>query len=258
VGRDGSLPSPRRDRISIGTMSAVLPPARPVPQHRSQLDCLALGWGAALLLFWDKLGWDLDVSRWFGDASGFVWRDAWVTSTLLHQGGRVLAWCVVAVLVLHCWRPLRLISLAQDRRQRIFMLVAVLLCMALVPALKRFSATSCPWDLQAFGGVASYVSHWDAMLKGMLDAGPGRCFPSGHAVAAFGFLPVYFTLRQEEPQRARHALWLIVLMGLVFGVAQLVRGAHYVSHILWSAWLCWLLAAGTTALAQTQSRCALS
>jgi membrane-associated PAP2 superfamily phosphatase len=223
-------------------MSAVLPLARPIASAHSRVDTVVLVLGAVLLLCWDNLGWDRDVSRWFGDAGGFVWRDAWVTSSLLHQGGRVLAWCVVALLILHCWRPLQLISVAQSQRQRLFMLVAVLLCITFVPALKHFSSTSCPWDLQEFGGAAAYVSHWDALLHGMRDAGPGRCFPSGHAVAAFGFIPVYFALRRDAPQRARYVLWTIVLMGLVFGAAQLMRGAHYVSHTLWSAWLCWLLA----------------
>jgi membrane-associated PAP2 superfamily phosphatase len=236
------LPKKHCNRISINPMSAVLPTARQVAQYRSRGDALLLAVAALLLLCWDRFGWDHDVSRWFGGASGFVWRDAWVTSSLLHQGGRVVAWCVVALLLVHCWRPLPLISPAQNRRQRFFMLVAVLLCTALLPALKQFSTTSCPWDLREFGGVAAYVSHWDAMLKGMPDGGPGRCFPSGHAVAAFAFFPVYFALRRDAPQRARYWLLAVVLMGLVFGVAQLVRGAHYVSHTLWSAWLCWLLA----------------
>ncbi len=223
-------------------MSAVFPCARPVAHDRSSVDRLVLVFGMVLLLCWDQLGWDREASRWFGDATGFSWRDAWLTSTLLHQGGRVLAWCMVALLLLHCWRPLPLFSVAQNRRQRFLMLVAVLLCVAFVPALKQFSATSCPWDLQEFGGVASYVSHWDAVFKGMRDAGPGRCFPSGHAVAAFAFFPVYFALRRDAPRRARQCLWAVLLMGLLFGLAQLVRGAHYVSHTLWSAWLCWLLA----------------
>jgi membrane-associated PAP2 superfamily phosphatase len=223
-------------------MSAVLPSAGPIPQDRFSVDYLVLAWGALLLLCWDQSGWDRQVSHWFGDASGFVWRDAWWTSGLMHQGGRVLAWCVVALLLLHCWRPLPVFSVVQHRQQRVFMLVAVLLCIAFVPTLKQFSATSCPWDLQEFGGVASYVSHWQAIFKGTLDAGPGHCFPSGHAVAAFAFFPVYFALRRETPGRARQVLWVMVLMGLAFGVSQLVRGAHYVSHTLWSAWLCWLLA----------------
>jgi membrane-associated PAP2 superfamily phosphatase len=31
--------------------------------------------------------------------------------------------------------------------------------------------------------------------------------------------------------------------GLLFGWAQLVRGAHFPSHTMWSAWLCWTIGA---------------
>jgi membrane-associated PAP2 superfamily phosphatase len=27
--------------------------------------------------------------------------------------------------------------------------------------------------------------------------------------------------------------------GLVLGVAQQMRGAHFMSHTLWTGWLCW-------------------
>jgi len=32
-------------------------------------------------------------------------------------------------------------------------------------------------------------------------------------------------------------------IGALYGWAQLARGAHYVSHTLWSAWLCWVVCA---------------
>lgn len=229
-------------------MSAALASAPALVKPQARLEWAVALLGTALLLAWDGSGWDLTVSRWFADRGGFAWRDAWLTSTLLHQGGRVLAWCVVALLLVHVWRPLRLISLQQTRLQRWWMLGAVLLCIALVPTLKQFSATSCPWDLLEFGGVAAYVSHWDAMLQGLRDGGSGCCFPSGHAVAAFGFLPVYFALRRNEAQCARRWLFAIVFLGLLYGAAQLVRGAHFVSHTLWSAWCCWAFSAGWNCL----------
>jgi membrane-associated PAP2 superfamily phosphatase len=225
-------------------MSAVFPSTGSATTTRSTVDVAVVCVGAALMLCWDALGWDRGVSHWFGDSGGFFWRDSWIARSLLHQGGRALAWCGVAVLLVHCVLPLPLISTRQARTQRIMMLAMVLFCMVWVPMLKQFSATSCPWDLQEFGGVARYVSHWEAMLSGTRDGGPGRCFPSGHAVAAFGFLPVYFSLRHEQPLRARVWLRAIVLCGVLFGFTQLVRGAHYVSHTLWSAWWCWLVAAG--------------
>jgi membrane-associated PAP2 superfamily phosphatase len=114
----------------------------------------------------------------------------------------------------------------------------MLLAVVAVPAIKRFSLTSCPWDLAQFGGVAQYVSHW---RFGVADGGGGHCFPSGHAVAAFGFFGLYFLWRGHDARKARLWLAAVLVVGLLFGTAQLARGAHYPSHTLWSAWLCWVI-----------------
>ncbi|HEY0856970.1 MAG TPA: phosphatase PAP2 family protein [Albitalea sp.] len=190
---------------------------------------------AAALLLWDLSGWDIAVVRWFGAAQGFAWRDAWLTSTLAHQGGRALAWLALAALAFDTLRPL---VAGPSRRERARGLSATLACLLLVPALKQLSHSSCPWDLAEFGGVARYVSHWQ---WGVGDGGPGRCFPSGHAVAAFAFLPGYFVWRVHRPGLARAGLGAVLVAGMLFGAAQLARGAHYPSHTLWSAWLCWLV-----------------
>ena len=29
-------------------------------------------------------------------------------------------------------------------------------------------------------------------------------------------------------------------LGLGFGLVQMVRGAHYFSHVLWAGWVCWV------------------
>jgi membrane-associated PAP2 superfamily phosphatase len=34
-----------------------------------------------------------------------------------------------------------------------------------------------------------------------------------------------------------------MLAGLLLGLAQQVRGAHYMSHTFWTAWFCWATAA---------------
>jgi len=191
--------------------------------------------GAALLLLWDLSGLDLVVTRWFGGPGGFPCRDAWLTSTVLHQGGRIAAWGVLIVLLLDALRPT---FAGPTRAARVQWLLATLTCLLLVPALKSISATSCPWDLREFGGVARHVPHW---WFGVADGGPGRCFPSGHAVGAFAFLSLYFLLRDSRPRAARRCLGVVVAAGVLFGGAQLARGAHYPSHTLWSAWLCWMV-----------------
>jgi len=195
----------------------------------------------ALLVLWDVLGLDLAVVRRFGTAEGFAWRDAWLTRQVLHEGGRALAWLTLAAVVLDTWR-MKLTG--PHRREKLYWVGVMLVCLLLVPALKRLSQTSCPWDLAEFGGSAHYVSHW---LWGVPDGGPGHCFPSGHGVAAFAFLGLYFLWRPHRPQAARRVLVGVWVVGSLFGMAQLLRGAHYPSHTFWSAWLCWAICATASA-----------
>ncbi|MEK9952901.1 MAG: phosphatase PAP2 family protein [Curvibacter sp.] len=201
-----------------------------------------------LVLAWDASGLDLPVTRALATPGGFPWRDTWLTYTLLHEGGRLLAAGTVLALLLHALWPRRLgWPDGSARRQRWAALGGVLLNLAAVPALKRGAASSCPWDLAEFGGSALYVPHWE---WGVPDLGPGHCFPSGHAVAGFAFIALYFVWRDTHPARARRWLGVAVMAGLVLGLSQVLRGAHYVSHVAWSGWFCWGLAALVYALAR--------
>ena len=193
--------------------------------------------GLVTLIGWDATGLDLPISRLFGTAAGFALRDHWLTEGVLHNGARWLAWGVAIVLVIGIWRPLPF-ARRLSRRERVAWVVTTLACVILIPLLKQVSLTSCPWSLAEFGGTARHVSHW---LVGQADGGPGRCFPAGHATAAFCFLPGYFVLRRAAPAAARAWLLATLTAGAVLGGVQVVRGAHYVSHSLWTAWWCWAL-----------------
>lgn len=191
----------------------------------------------ATLVLWEISGLDLVLTRWIAAPQGFAWRDSLLASGVLHRGGRALSWVLLSLLV---WDAVRPIAAGPSQIERVRGIGVVLAGMLLVPLLKRFTATSCPWDLAEFGGSAAYVPHW---VSGLTDGGPGHCFPSGHAVAAFAFFGVYFTWRQHRPRAARVALLAVLGIGIAFGWAQWVRGAHFISHTMWSAWLCWVIAA---------------
>ena len=202
-------------------------------KHHLRTDLAVALISLALLLVWDFSGLDLVFVRMVGDAGGFAWRDVWFTRDIFHQGGRMLAGVVIVLLIINIWKPL---LKGPTRAERIYAVVAAVVCMCLIPVFKRMSHTSCPYDLAEFGGVARYVSHWSF---GVLDGGPGHCFPSGHASAGFGFLSLYFALRSSRPEWARVALALVLLIGASYGWAQMARGAHFPSHTMWTAWVCW-------------------
>ena len=216
------------------------------PRHRlgSGSPGADLAWvlaALAALLAWDAGGMDLPLVRLFGSPAGFGWKDSLVLAGLVHNGGRLLGWTVFAALLVNLWRPLPLIG-RLSRRERTWWLATTLACVLLFPLLKRFSLTSCPWDLAEFGGNAIYLSHW---RPGLGDGGSGHCFPSGHASSAFAFLAGYFALRPHDPRAARGWLAAVCALGAVYGLGQMMRGAHYASHTLWTAWLSWALTAAS-------------
>ena len=213
----------------------------PTPRPRSLLSSSTLRWTAGSLLFllaWDASGLDLVLAHWFGTAPGFALRDHWLFTTVLHEGARRLSWLLVVGLSLAVWWPVGVLR-QLDRWQRLQLVVSILLGLALVVAIKRISSTSCPWDLAEFGGLARYVSHW---RFGLVDGGGAHCFPAGHASAGFAFVGGYFVLRDRAPRAARIWLATALTAGLVLGVSQQMRGAHFMSHTLWTAWLCWTVA----------------
>ena len=215
--------------------SSVTPSTAPrAPSHRHTLLFWTLG-ALACVVAWDAAGQDLAFAQVFGSSNGFPMRDQWFFVQVLHEGARRLGWLLVLLLALSVWWPRGFLR-KLDASERLQMAVSALLSLAVVSITKNLSATSCPWELAQFGGVARHVSHW---RWGVQDGGPGHCFPAGHASAAFGFVAGWFVLRRAAPGLATGWLLAAVAGGLVLGLAQQLRGAHYLSHTLWSAWICW-------------------
>ncbi|BCN39008.1 hypothetical protein ALDI51_23270 [Alicycliphilus denitrificans] len=202
----------------------------------------------SLLVLWDAAGLDLPLARLFGSAQGFAWRNQHTFMMLMHELPRYASGVLLAMLALGVFRPwgfLHRLTVAQ-RWQLVLSVAAGLLA---VSALKRLSATSCPWDLAEFGGAAQYVSHWAWSLR---DQGPGHCFPAGHASSAFAYVAGWFVLRRAAPGVAGAWLAAALLAGTVLGVAQQMRGAHYMSHTLWTAWVCWAVGLAVDMLAHAR------
>lgn len=191
---------------------------------------------ATLVLAWDISGLDLAVMRALGTTQGFALRHHPLLERVLHDDMRQVttAGFVLALAVLTRW-PRR-----WPWSERAAVALGMVLALAVVNAIKRNSLTSCPWELQTFGGVAQYVSHW---AWGVTDGGSGRCFPGGHASGLAALLPLALPglAAVEATTRRRAALLLAALMAGTagLGLVQTLRGAHYPSHTLWTLWLCW-------------------
>jgi membrane-associated PAP2 superfamily phosphatase len=214
---------------------------------------LGLALSVPLLLLWESSGLDLHLTRAFGDAQGFALRENWWLKQVAHDGARMLAWLGIGLWLAVLIPPQR--PGWPTRGARLYWLLVALVCALVVSGLKQLSGTSCPWDMAEFGGGAQSAVHWlNWRFLGSSDGGPGRCFPSGHAVSAFAYFALCFLLWPHRPWLARRLFVTVCVLGLLFGAVQLLRGAHHASHVFWSGWLSLAVCCTAQALAQTRWR----
>ncbi|AYW93831.1 phosphatase PAP2 family protein [Yersinia pseudotuberculosis] len=103
--------------------------------------------------------------------------------------------------------------------------------------LKATSAHSCPWDLVEYGGKALNYVLMDTAPPG---AGPGHCFPGGHASSGFAVMALFFLFYPERPRLAMLCWFAGIGLGMLMGFGQIMRGAHFLTHNLWAGWWVWL------------------
>lgn len=190
------------------------------------------------VVLWDISALDRAVMPWYGGQAGFSLADNYWLSHILHTRLRQCVVVLALALVLAIGWPVGPLRRC-TRGERIWLASMVWVCAAGIAILKSTSWTSCPAALTDFGGVARYVWHFSSGS----DGGSGRCFPSGHASTFFSFLPVFWLLRRYQPQRAWWVLAALCVLGFTLSWVQVVRGEHYPSHLLWTAWLCWAASA---------------
>ncbi len=189
---------------------------------------------------------DLDrtlAHAWAFDATLGVFRarGAWWSTNLVHDGGRHLVWAIwlatigtyVASFVIDDWRAYR--------RPALFTFVAIALATLAVNVLKALSNVDCPWDLIDFGGALPYVPFFADRPNALPSA---ACFPGSHSSSGFALVAFYFALQERWPRAARVALLSALAVGAVFAFAQEARGAHFLSHDLWSAFIVWFVELG--------------
>lgn len=228
--------------MPASTLLLPFPGSVPMLRHLRWHDAMFLLPALFLVLFLVLLGGgDLWLADHLYALQGDHWalQSHWLTSTVLHEGGRRLS-VLLGLLVLGLW----IISLGNSgwqrwRRPLGTLLLSVLASTVLVSVLKFYSPLHCPWDLQRYGGTLADSAHWPG--TGLAS---GRCFPSGHASAGYAWLALYFFFAAVKPAWRWPGLVAGLAAGAVFGLAQQLRGAHFLSHDLIAALLCWGVAAG--------------
>ncbi|SEG49782.1 phosphatase PAP2 family protein [Marinobacterium lutimaris] len=214
----------------------------PIPFRTSLWITLTL-FGLALLCQFSRLDLLLERSIYYslegGSGGTFPWHNSYLLYDLIHEGGR---WLVKRLFFLSVFLLLAALVVPQLKPWRLrflFVVLCTLLSTALISYLKHHTTLPCPQNLTEFGGDRHWVDIWQLFSTELPVA---SCYPAGHSSGGYAWLCLAFIF----PYRSR-AFYLALLpgalLGLVFGIAQQLRGAHFISHDLTTIAFCWALAA---------------
>lgn len=182
------------------------------------------------------------VNLYFDSATlGFPWRRVAWFEAVMHGGIKTLlviflALVIVAFLI-SLFAPGTLKGILppfwQRRRVLGYLIVAMLAGPGLIGLLKHNTTHHCPWHLVPYGGQFPYLHLWQEPFFNR--TAPGLCFPGGHASGGYALLALVPLLQG----RAQMLAWMMALgLGTVMGWSRMMQGAHFLSHNLWSAWVC--------------------
>lgn len=135
---------------------------------------------------------------------------------------------------------------ARHRRDLLFVVAAFALSTTLIHYLKSHTGVYCPVETTLYGGEQPHLE-WFNNFSLFDKAGPGRCWPGGHASSGFTLLALYFVALRHRWPHARKLLLAILVIGTIYGTTRVFQGWHYMSHTFWAGIVVWL-ASWTTAL----------
>lgn len=195
---------------------------------------------AALLIVWIGAATDIDLS--LADAAfdraamAFPWRHAWLTEVFAHVAlKRALIVLGAGFIIAAAWDLVSARSWSPQRRLQIRVVaLSAILVPTVISLFKHMSMSHCPWDLVRYGGVQPYVRLLEAMPHGTVA---GNCMPAGHASTALWLVSLAVFFLPARPRVAAAVALVMLAMGFGVGWMQQMRGAHFLTHTLWSTWI---------------------
>lgn len=188
---------------------------------------VAFEWGGLDATLADTI-YALEGNRW-------ALRGHFITSILIHKVGKhlslLIALIVLGGLIASFIKP----SLRHWRRPSTYLLVAAGGGSTLISGLKAITHVSCPWDFSRYGGDREYISVFNELFIRTGD----DCFPAGHASGGYAWLAFYFLGVYYHTAKRWWGLIIPLSVGVIFGTSQQLRGAHFISHDLWTLGICW-------------------
>jgi membrane-associated PAP2 superfamily phosphatase len=210
--------------------------AKPV---RRELVALLVLLAAATALFW-ATRLDLAASDAFRvDCCSWPLSERQPWRFLYRYGvlaGVLLAAAAMTTFTLSYWYPRRLHAW---RRPALYLVLVAALGPGLVVNVlfKDHWGRPRPREVVELGGQERFLPVW---AKG--SDPQAKSFPCGHCAMGFYLATPYLVLRRRRRRAAWAALALGVGYGGMMGAARMMAGGHFLSDVVWSAGMTWLVA----------------
>jgi len=210
------------------------------PKPAALIAALVLA-ASAIFILW--LGAATDIDLRLADAAfdrasaSFPMQHAWIAEQFNHVILKSLLSAIGAGFILlalwDSWRPYAGWQPPRRIGVRVTAMSAVLVP-TVISLLKYSSSSHCPWDLQRYGGTEPYIRLLEWMPDGVMA---GHCLPGGHASSALWLIALAAFWWPRRPRIAMAVGAAMLLFGGWVGWMQQLRGAHFLTHTLWSAWI---------------------
>jgi membrane-associated PAP2 superfamily phosphatase len=201
-----------------------------------------LGWVAGAFLF-ETTDLDPAASDWFYDFGARRWMGVgrWWANELLHTGGKWLILLIAGAALTVFLLSYRRAGLRTWRSAALYVVLSIGLTTGLVAIGKAVTDRHCPREIDRWGGSIPYTPLFQGTPAGYPA---GHCFPAGHASGPLSLFCLYFVARARRTARPALLLLPPLLLGSAYALGQQARGAHFLSHNLWTMGIAWFVALG--------------
>jgi membrane-associated PAP2 superfamily phosphatase len=196
---------------------------------------------AFFTLMFELFHWDFWLADQLYQWEGGRWalKDNPILDDLLHTGMRNLL-SKISILIVILWCLSFVVpKLSRFNNTLGYLSISSLASVFCISTLKHMTGVPCPWEMAPFGGSIDYHSIGQYLFSYREES---KCFPAGHASAGYAWFGLFFIAKQHWPSYRYWVLLGVIGLGVFLGVVQQLRGAHLISHDLWTAVLCWLIA----------------
>lgn len=179
----------------------------------------------------------------FASNAWLVHAKAALPRLIFYTGPKLLIWLFGLCLLALSFAPFHwriLLHSGHLERWDLWIVVGTLALAPLcVATLKATTNVHTPSEVRRYGGNAPYVRVCETYPPGDRPMKRGRGFPAGHASGGFALLALAQLARTNRGRTIGIGIGLA--MGTWMGGYQMLKGAHYLSHTLLTAIICWII-----------------